>query len=127
MDGNIILDLADDFTVMLSGENGKKFESVKSKIEWAEMVASFQYAARKVKNSIRCSPVGIPTSFLLYVGSECEPEQGIEIYNRLIQKYPDHECQRNLDSEGYNPTQRILQKKGLMKSHKKRNSKENVK
>ena len=118
VDDSTVLDLADDFTVMLSGENGKNFESLKSKIEWAEMIASFQYAAKEIKNSIRCSPVGVPTTFLLYVGSECEPDKGIDIYNQLIRKFPDHECQLNLDAEGYNPTQRILQKKGLIEKKK---------
>ena len=112
---NSILDLADDFTVMLSGDNAKNFESLNTKIERAEMIANFQLAARNVKNSIRCSPVGVPTQFLLYVGSECEPEKGKEIYRNLIKQYPDHECQRNLDAEGYNETQRVMKKVGLIR------------
>ena len=112
---NSILDLSDDFTVMLSGDNGKNFESLNTKIEKAEMIASFQLAARKVKNSIRCSPVGVPTPFLLYVGSECDPEKGKEIYRNLIKQYPDHECQRNVDSEGYSETQRVMKNAGLMR------------
>jgi len=113
LDDDIVLDLSDDFTVMLSGENGENFHQ-KSIEEAREVIASFCEAARKQPNHIRCSPVGTPTPFLLYVGSECEPLDGKIIYNNLIRRYPDHECQRNCDDSGMNATQRKLRSMGLM-------------
>lgn len=68
-----------------------------------------------VENHLRCHVVGRATPFLLYVGSECEPYYGRTIYQRLMTKYPCHECQRNCDSEGYNATQRVMKNKGIMK------------
>jgi len=115
VNGNTVLDLSDDFTVMLCGENGKNFESLETKIERAQMIASFHKAAKEVENSIRCSPVGTPTPFLLYVGCECDPNKGREIYRNLVLQYPDHECQRNVDKDGYTDTQRIMRNSGLIR------------
>jgi len=114
VNGNTILDLSDDFTVMLSGENGNNFDRLETKIERAQMIASFQQAAREVENSIRCSPVGTPTPFLFYIGCECEPDKGREIYRNLIQQYPNHECKRNVDEDGYTDAQKIMRDRGLM-------------
>lgn len=113
--GNSVLDLADDFTVMLSGANGKYFKTAKSIEESRELIASFHENAMNVENHLRCHAVGQATPFLLYVGSECDPNYGRTIYQRLMDKYPDHECQRNCDGEGYNATQRIMENRGLMK------------
>ena len=113
LNGNTVLDLADDFTAMLFGENGKQFEG-KSKEEGRELIASFQAAASNVANSVRCSPVGTPTPFLFYVGCECSADEGLTIYRNLMRRYPDHECERNVDGEGYNATQRIMKVAGLM-------------
>lgn len=111
---NQVLDLSDDFSVMLGGENGKNFQKAKTKLEQAELIASFQKEARNYKNSQRCFPVGMPTPFLLYIGAECDPVEGKLIYNRLIAQYPDHECQRNCDETGLNATQRVIKERGLM-------------
>lgn len=113
LENDIVLDLSDDYTLMLSGQNGENFKG-KSKEEAQELLADFREAARNVPNSIRCSPVGIPTSIFYYVGSECDPEQGRRIYNMLVAEYPDHECQRNCNRDGINQTQAILKARGLM-------------
>ena len=113
LNDNIVLDLADDFTAMLSGSNGKLFEG-KNKEEGKELIVSFQKAASKVPNSIRCSPVGTPTPFLFYVGCECSGDEGKEIYRSLMKAYPNHECERNVDFNGYNSTQRVMKDAGLM-------------
>jgi len=113
VNGNSVLDLSDDFTVMLSGANGEHFEG-KSITETRELIADFQLAASRLPNSVRCNPVGTPTPFLLYVGCECEPEQGKVIYRDLIRRFPNHECQRNCDSSGLNATQRVMRKYGLI-------------
>lgn len=115
LNGESVLDLGDDFTQMLSGENGKHFEKAESVEEQRELIASFALAARSYPNSIRCSPVGTPTPFLLYVGCPCDAEKGKDMYNRLVRQYPDHECQRNVDKSGYNATQRKMKEAGVMK------------
>lgn len=113
LDGDIVLDLADDYTVMLSGANGEHFKD-KSLDEARELMVSFARAAKEYPNSVRCAPVGTPTPFMLYVGCECAPQNGRNIYNHLIAEFPDHECQRNCDGSGYNATQRMMKDKGLM-------------
>lgn len=100
---------------MLSGANGEHFKTAKSIEESRELIASFHEYAMNVENHLRCHAVGQATPFLLYVGSECDPNYGRVIYQRLMDKYPDHECQRNCDGEGYNATQRIMKNRGLMK------------
>lgn len=113
LDGDIILDLADDMTQMLTGSNGEHFKD-KSLEECRELMVSFARAAKEYPNSVRCAPVGTPTPFMLYVGCECAPQNGRNIYNRLIDEFPDHECQRNCDSRGVNATQRRMMEEGLM-------------
>lgn len=113
LDDDSILDLSDDYTAMLSGGNHENFKN-KSIEETRELIADFQQAARKVKNSIRCCPVGTPTPFFLYVGCECDPEVGKTMYQNLIARFPNHECQRNCDSSGMNATQKVMKEKGLM-------------
>ncbi len=113
--GNSVLDLSDDFTVMLSGDNGKVFEAVQGQPEETrKLVVSFAKAAQSWPNTARCAAVGTPTPFLLYVGAPCEPEEGKAIYKHLIDKYPRHECQRNLEADGFNATQRCMKEAGLM-------------
>lgn len=114
LDGDIVLDLADDYTVMLSGANGEHFKD-KSLEEARELMVSFAEEAKNHPNSVRCAPVGTPTPFMLYIGCECSPMNGRNIYNRLVAEFPDHECQRNCDGSGYNATQRMMKDKGLMK------------
>lgn len=113
LNDNIVLDLSDDFTAMLMGSNAENFAN-KSKDEEREVIASFQAAASKVPNSIRCSPVGTPTPFLFYVGSECSADEGLRIYRNLTKKYPDHESVSNVGSDGYNATHRFLKNAGVM-------------
>lgn len=113
LDGNILLDLGDDFTMMLTGANGENFKDDLSKEEVRELMVSFQLAASRVPNSVRCYPVGRVTPFLLYVGCECSPEEGSVIYNNLIFKFPDHECQRNCDASGLNALQRAMREAGM--------------
>lgn len=113
---NSVLDLSDDFSVMLSGENGKHFLAAQNDPKLTrELIASFAVAATKSKNSIRCSTVGTPTPFLFYVGTPCEPERGKNIYYSLVRKFPDHECQLNIRPHGLNQTQQLMYKAGLMK------------
>lgn len=113
INGDEVLDLSDDFTSMLSGKNGERFKG-KTREEARELSIDFAIAAQRVKNSVRCFPVGVPTPIMLYIGCECDPAQGRIIYNRLICEYPRHKCERNCDARGLNATQRILKSRGLM-------------
>ena len=74
----------------------------------------FALDAKKKKNSERCYPVGKPTEGMVYVGCPCNSEDGKKIYQELIRRYPDHECQRNVDHTGYNATQRLLRDSGAL-------------
>lgn len=114
--GDSVLDLSDDFTLMLYGENGEHFKNAKSQEELRNLVVDFHACAieEHVPNHIRCQNVGQPTPFLLYVGSECNPLQGREIFQKLMQKYPEHECAENCDEDGYSPTQKLMQKRGVI-------------
>ena len=114
LDDKFLLDLSDDFTVMLSGKNKENFKNL-SYEETQQAICSFHLAVAKVPNRTRCYPVGKPTSFLFYIGCECDPEEGILIYRRLLKQFPNHECQRNCDINGYNATQKVLKEVGLMK------------
>lgn len=111
-----IIDLSDDFAVLFSKENAMHFQGVKSKEEYAEVLASFHQFVRErhIPNSVRCCPIGKPHSSLVYIGSVCEPEEGRKIYNQLITQYPDHECHKNVGEDGMNATQRQLFQSGLM-------------
>lgn len=114
LNGNSILDLSDDLTQKFSSENRKNFENVKNSDELRKVLASFHVAAMKWKNSERCFPVGKVSSTLLYVGCECDPDDGRIIYQRLKKQFPDHECDRNCDSSGLNETQKFFRDAGLM-------------
>lgn len=114
LNGTSVLDLADDYTVMLSGSNGARIKAAESLEEARRLIASFAEAAKSVPNSSRCWPVGVPTSVFLYVGCECSPAEGRRIYSDLIRRYPGHECERNCDENGWNKMQKLLHQKGLM-------------
>jgi hypothetical protein len=111
---NSVLDLSDDYTIMFHGQNGKYFENCKTVDEQRELMADFRKEAAKQPNSIRCAPVGEPSFFLLYIGCECEPNEGRKIYRDLIKAYPNHPVHSNVDSNGLNATQRLFKEKGLM-------------
>lgn len=113
VNGKHLLDLGDDFTVMLSGQNAENFKNA-SIAETRRLTADFARASKNVPNRVRCAPVGTPTPFLLYVGCECDAERGREIYNQLLKRYPNHECERNCDRNGLNETQRIIRSYGVM-------------
>ena len=113
-EGASVLDLSDDYSVMLSGSNGENFTSVHGDpAATREMIVSFAKAASKVPNSVRCMPVGVPFRGFLYIGSPCDPERARRIYNDLLRSYPDHPCKENTDSLGYTKTLRLLEREGL--------------
>ena len=113
LNGNEVIDLMDDFSVMFSADNAQNFANL-SLEEAREVLLSFALASKDKKNSVRCGNIGKVSDILFYVGSECSPETGRMVYNDLIRKYPSHECQRNCDSKGWNGTQKLMAENGLM-------------
>lgn len=108
-----VLDLSDNWLLPYSPEFKKYSEQFGNS---QESFISFMKEAMKLENHIRCQLVGLPSPELFYVGTECSPKKGIEIWQKLLVKYPLHETQRNCDSEGFNETQRCLQKSGVISS-----------
>lgn len=110
---NHILDLSDNYTMMLTGPNGDNFKNAKTKEEQIMVMADFLKAAKNEKNSVVCYPVGKPSPFMFYIGCECDANEGRKIYRQLMQQFPDHKVDRT-DKQGLNHTQRKLKEEGLM-------------
>lgn len=72
------------------------------------------YARNNLSHSQRCYPCGVIPPYNLYIGAECEPKQGIKMYQKLLRENPGHLCERNCNADGYNRTQWALKQKGLM-------------
>ena len=110
-----VLDFADDLTLLY---DRYKITKDMSKDEATDMLVDFGKAIRAegLPNSRRCYPVGRPTPNILYIGSPCTPEEGIKIYNHMIDQFPDHKTIRNLGGQrnGINRTQLKLMQEGLL-------------
>ena len=112
VDGNCVVDLADDFAMQRAAcpdiveAHGDELRN---------KILEFQTAAQQWPNSVRCYPLGIPSPGALYIGSPCDPQEGIHIWNLLVDRYPNHECMRNCDAGGMNRMQRLLVEHGIMK------------
>lgn len=87
-----LLDLSDDYTQMFYGSNGENFQRAKTIDEQRQLMSQFRDAAARVPNSTRCYPVGKATPFLLYIGAECSPAEGVKIYQNLMRDYPQHDA-----------------------------------
>lgn len=111
LNGKSVIDLADDFSVMLCDGNREKFQQAASVEERRALMISFQRWAGQYPNSKRCMPVGTPTAFTFYVGCPCSGKDGISIYNNLVRLFPDHPSH---PKGGINPTQEAMIKSGLM-------------
>lgn len=111
--GNHIIDLADEFAVLHA--NHKHFEKASGLDETRNLMVSFNKWIQQLPNSKRTMPFGIPAGNLLYIGCPCSRTEGIAIYNKLTQAYPNHPCNERLVA-GTNRTrmQLMLQEAGLM-------------
>ena len=76
-----LLDLSDEFSSMF--ENGDQIDTED------ELIDYFKWSAQ-LPNHTRCRPVGIPTYNLLYAGCPCDPDDAKLMWNKLIERYPDH-------------------------------------
>lgn len=112
---NEVIDLSDDFSVQFSKQNMENWKNVKTKEDMRELSASFAEAVKNVKNSLRCQPVGRPFKSLYYIGAECSPENGAALYSELLKQFPNHECERGVDSKTHlSKTQQMFKERGLM-------------
>lgn len=65
-----------------------------------------------VPNSVKCAPVGVPSSQAFYIGSRIKSgDEGVRIYNRLIEKHPDHPQNKRRTENGMTKGQELLYKK----------------
>lgn len=113
LDGKHVIDLADEFAVLHA--NHEQFGAASGMEATRELMVEFSKWIRQFPNSKRIMPFGIPAGNLLYIGSPCSREEGINIYNQLIDRYPQHPCNERL-VKGTNMTQMqmMLQEAGLM-------------
>lgn len=116
LNGHSVLDLADDFTQMRHFEKENYCEETSSGNDARMRFIEFAKYIKKhhIPNHERCFPVGTPTDYLFYVGAECDCDDGLLMYRNLMYTYPNHECQRNCDSNGFNATQKLFREAGLM-------------
>lgn len=111
LDGQSVLDLADDLSLMCCDGNIQNFRNAKSRAERIALNVDFQRWASRFPNQKRCMYVGEPTPFTLYVGCPCSADEARKIYNALVAKYPNHPCH---PKGGINPTQKAMVEAGLM-------------
>lgn len=101
-----LLDIAESFSFFYTDEMVEKYANAKNQIEMRMLVAKRSTEITKMKNSDRCSPVGIPNVSAFYVGSRVS--SGLEakaVYNDMVRKYPDHETIKMVNNSGLNLTQ----------------------
>lgn len=112
-EGDILLDLADDFI-----QRNKYFHSVdgiKDVDDYRELQIQFYLEAKKVPHSVRCEPVGQCSPSMVYIGCECDSEQAKDIYRDLLREYPNHCSDSNTDENGLNKLQKMMVERGLIK------------
>ncbi len=112
LDGIHVIDLADDFA--LQSYNKENFAIVKTEEERRLLLLSFTKWARELPHTKRCMPFGVPSPILLYIGSECNRETGIQIYNNLMTVYPNHPCSEKVQKSGMTRMQEMFAKEGIM-------------
>ena len=109
--GNMVIDLCDDLPAQID------LQPDLPTLQGDALKAAFADFVRKTRdwpNSHRCYPLGRPNPNWLYVGCPCEPVEGVKIWNRLMEAYPKHECQRTVGNTNMSKTQLYLHEQGLM-------------
>ena len=96
-----LLDLVDEYETMLANEDSISTEK--------DLMNYFRWSL-KLDNSVRCRPVGVPSSKLLYVGCPCEPDEARAIWKRLVERYPDHTSWKK-NKQGEDPSLSDMQVK----------------
>ena len=114
LDGKHLLDLSDDNCNIYYEPNQKILAQAKNRQEARELMADLIYhMTTELSNSERIAPVGQPFPYWLYVGSVCEPEEGIRIYIDWVKDHPEYESRYHCDAEGRNDFQRMLRDRGV--------------
>ena len=112
LNGNHIIDLSDDFSVLYANQEQLANKDIQ---EIRELMVEFRRWIQQFPNSKRMMPFGIPAANLLYIGCPCPREQGIEIKQKLIQANPDHPCnERVVKGQDRTKLQMMFQEAGLM-------------
>ena len=81
-------------------------------IEPRALYVDYHRWAMQLPHSKRTA-AGRTSPTLLYVGCECTAEQGRQIYNNLIDLYPDHPCKERVGADNMTPMQKQLKEAGL--------------
>ena len=102
LDNNQIIDLSDDSEVLFDALGFNSFSY--------EKYISTKKIVLAQKNSVRCKPIGKVYKDWIYIGCPCLPENGKEMMNHLLSKYPDHPAFSKTDKSGRTRTQQILTK-----------------
>lgn len=95
--GNSLFDFSDDFECLFD-RYGEEMNGANTKAGFAEVFAKFHKLG--LSNTERCGVLGVPSEGVLYVGSECEAQHGIDIYNALMKEFPQHDCKRGNSFKG---------------------------
>ena len=105
-----VIDLADDYTKMCVQQQ-EKWHGTASRKEWAVCMNEFykEIEMNHVPNSIRISPVGVPTCGLMYVGCESSILHAVHLFIDLMGKYPNHTTKNYKDMISGTETQQYLQ------------------
>lgn len=104
-DGNKILDGSSqisDFMAMV-----KISEERLSLEEARKALAEAYFEGKKLKNSENCC-CGRTLPNWLYVGCKCGPNEGLEIYRKLMKDFPRHPSYKNNNADGSSKTQRMI-------------------
>ena len=112
--GESLIDLSDDMDSRREycrQTFQKEFEELESVEQARQCIVNFYQSYKKKPNSVRCCPIGVPFEDNLYIGCECDADEGRKIYQRLIKEYPDHEAYRNCNQKGQNITQQMMLQK----------------
>lgn len=111
VNGNIVVDLGDDLAMLLVVQPNL---DQMHREECDRAIADFVRGSRHWPNSARCYPVGQPVPWFYYVGCPCEPEPATQIWAKLIQAFPNHECRRDFYPNRRSALQQKLHEQGLM-------------
>lgn len=112
LNGNSIIDLADEVDAILEIERNKDNLTGEEVIE---RMLAYRKGVMDKKNTERIPHIGKCSKGMYYIGCECEPYDALKMYQSLIQRYPNHEAQRNVNSvTGRNRTQQAMFEAGLI-------------
>lgn len=102
-----LIDISDDIDCFLYNltKNHIDINSLSEK-DQKDLLLDFTKHSILHKNSERCH-LGKVSYNNIYIGSQCNAEEGKRIFNKLLNKYPNHPClAKNTDKNGMTPFQK---------------------